>query len=123
MNSPFYAYGCSYLDVVSARKNASDDLVFDRVVTKSGHATYRIIVKDALRFAAAWQPLELKECTYEGLESRVYSVDLPPGTDLDAVRDSLKAAKDTGIWDYEAADLPPMKPSLGDTMNPTQGKQ
>src|SRR4051794_38179269 len=43
-NSPFFAYGVSWLDVVEARPPATGEMpAFVRVVEKSGHRTIRII--------------------------------------------------------------------------------
>jgi hypothetical protein len=43
-NSPFFAYGVSWLDVVEARPDPAGQLAMARVVEKSGHRTVRVIL-------------------------------------------------------------------------------
>src|SRR5688500_12587671 len=44
-NSPFWAYGVSWRDVVEAHPDEDGMLTFVRVVQKSGHRTLRLILK------------------------------------------------------------------------------
>lgn len=50
-NSPFYAFGVSFLDTVTAIERYGR-LWFDKVVLRGGHSTYRIIkaTKDGRQF-------------------------------------------------------------------------
>jgi hypothetical protein len=43
-NSPFYAFGVSYQDVVAAQRT-DNELEFVSVVSRGGHSTYRILVQ------------------------------------------------------------------------------
>jgi hypothetical protein len=49
-NSPFYAYGVSWEDVVFAPFTAEEGFpTFERVVTKSGNRTVRVILKTTIQ--------------------------------------------------------------------------
>src|ERR1700750_3313832 len=55
-NSPFYAYGVSWLDIVEARPEDPGDLpVVVRRVEKSGHRTLRLILLPGVKDAPAQQ--------------------------------------------------------------------
>ncbi|MEM7137922.1 MAG: DUF4265 domain-containing protein [Myxococcota bacterium] len=99
-NSPFFAFGVSFRDIVAVEE-ANGELVFDRVVIFGGHSTYRIIKtsnEEAL-FERYWKALRDIGCTYE--EGRVLAVDLPPDTDVYAAYDALQAGEDAGAWGFE----------------------
>jgi hypothetical protein len=60
-NSPLYAYGISYQDVVVARENAGASLRFVSVQDSGGHSTYRVVLKGAATksdFETYWKPIE-----------------------------------------------------------------
>lgn len=88
-NSPFWAYGVSWLDVVEARPDEGGQLAFVRVVEKSGHRTVRVIFEPGVdedpAGQAALDGLTALGCTYEGMNPRYLAIDLPPGVDLMAV--------------------------------------
>ncbi len=60
-NSPFYAYGVSWQDVIEARPEREGDLpTLVRVVEKSGNRTIRVGVRESLRAtsqSATWRSL------------------------------------------------------------------
>lgn len=119
-NSPFYAYSVSYLDIVETE--VTEDFVEAVEVRQpSGHSTLRIVVFDEdtqEAFEKAWPPLEALGCTYEGWSSiGLYSVDVPPETDLAAVRSVLDQGEAEGVWEYEEACL--AHPSPGEDMPPS----
>jgi hypothetical protein len=95
MNSPFYARGVSYLDVVDVIL-APDKLGLDYAGTleKSGHSTIWLLVPDDLpaSFKEHWPSLQRLSCTYEWSsedmadgKQKLYSVDVPAETDIDEV--------------------------------------
>lgn len=88
-NSPFWAYGVSWLDVVQARPDATGMLAMTDVVEKSGHRTLRVFLdappNESPRDAAILQGVNALGCTYEGMTSRYVAVDVPPGIELAGV--------------------------------------
>lgn len=93
-NSPFYAYSVSWEDVVHAPFDANEGLAtFARVVRKSGHRTIRVIfnppVQDGNESDLVLQGLVSLGCTYEGANRGYMVIDLPPGVQLEKVRQYL----------------------------------
>ena len=85
-NSPFWAYGVSWLDVVEAHPDGQGQLAFARVVEKSGHRTVRIIFdpgidEDPENQAVVDEVVRLG-CSYEGMHPGYIAVDVPAGVDL-----------------------------------------
>lgn len=113
-NSPFYAFGVSYRDIISATKK-NNDLVFSSVVARGGHSTYRVKLKHGQKhefFLANWQELALLGCTYEGssVNGQLYSIDVSPGTDVRKVYRVLEAGEMNQFWEFEEAHyFDPMK--------------
>lgn len=100
-NSPFYAFGVSYQDVVSA-KEANGELIFDKVLSRGGHSTYRLIVPESREeFDHYWEPLQRLGCTYEEGLNRLLSVDVPPLADIYAAYNALEAGEQAGAWSFE----------------------
>jgi hypothetical protein len=85
-NSPFWAYGLSWLDVVEARPDENGQLAFARIVEKSGHRTVRIIFDPGIdedpEGQAVVDDLVRQGCSYEGMHPGYIAVDIPPGVDL-----------------------------------------
>ena len=90
-NLLWFAYGISWHDVVLAPFDPDEGRpVFERVVEKSGHRTVRIIFPEGL---APGSPAEsIKEhllslgCSFEGMNHRLFSFNIPPGVLLEDVR-------------------------------------
>lgn len=104
-NVPFYATDLSFDDAVSAR-SSGDRLVFQDVVARGGHSTYRTFLSDGVepestRFAAAWQPLQLEGCSYERATARLFAVDVAPHADIHKVYALLEEGVRQGVWDFE----------------------
>jgi hypothetical protein len=102
-NSPFFAYGVSCGDVVEARIGNDEVLEYFRCVRKSGNRTVRVIFQDfrssdpvAEEFLTELRSLG---CSYEGMQPRMVSVNLPPKVDLGVVVGFLK--QQPGLqWEY-----------------------
>lgn len=100
-NSPFYAFGVSYQDVVRANEK-NGQLFFGEIVARGGHSTYRIILLDSKElFEEYWQVLQQLGCTYEEGLNRLLSVDIPPLTDIHAAYKVLEAGEKAGVWSFE----------------------
>ena len=101
-NSPFFAFGISFQDVVSA-KEEQKTLVFVEALRRGGHSTYRIIPKAGHGSAVAryWDVLERKGCTYEEGPKGLLAVDVPPGTNIFEAYAALQAGEDAGAWTFE----------------------
>ena len=108
MNSPFYAKGVSFLDEVSFLIQ-ENNLVFKEILKKSGHSTYRILQlkKEQIeKFNEYWKPIEALGCTFESkIDNEVlYSVDVPPETDIQNVYKLLEKGEADSVWYFEEGD-------------------
>lgn len=89
-NSPFYAYGVSWEDVVLAPYDAQEQFpTFQRVLEKSGNRTIRILFDEAVEpgneSEKILQDLVSLGCSYEGANRRYISLNIPPEVDLKAI--------------------------------------
>ena len=104
-NSLFAAYGFSYLDVVKAIGNETPEVV--EIVESSGHSTYRVLLEAGVlesdRFGHYWQKLENIGCTFEGSQSKLLSIDVPPSTNIFAAYSILESGESAGVWEFEEA--------------------
>lgn len=104
-NTPFYAYGVSYQDIVAAERH-HDILHFKRVVSRGGHSTYRILVKDpqgyeSQSFVNGWANLAALRCSFEVAKRRWLAVDVPALPDIFAVYRELEKGEEYGVWTFE----------------------
>ena len=104
-NSPFFAYGVSWQDVVEAvpePDNESELPVMVAVVTKGGHRTVRLILVPGVDAdpdqAKVLDALIALGCTYEGYNPRYFSLDLAPEMDMGPVVEYLIGEKLE--WEY-----------------------
>lgn len=93
-NSPFYAYGVSWLDTVFAPVDPQEGLpTFQSVVSKSGNRTVRVIfdppVAPGNHSDQVLQGLVALGCSYEGANPKYLSVNIPPAVELQEVRSYL----------------------------------
>lgn len=101
-NSPFWAYGVSWRDVVEAHPDPDGMLRMIRVVEKSGHRTVRVFLErpaDASPEAqAVLDGVVALGATYEGMHPRYLAIDVPPSVDLQGVARYLT---DRGVqWEH-----------------------
>jgi len=104
-NSPFYAYGVSFEDIVKARRDEVGQLVFETVVIRGGRSTYRLFAQtelDSESSRSSWQKLEALGCRYES-NGRLISVDVPATTDIYEVYAQLEQGVRDRAWDFEEA--------------------
>ena len=110
-NSPFFARGVSFLDVVRAEPSDHFDGALEAVefIDESGHSTYMVICQtDLERFEKRWELLQALGCTYESSTLSVgllYSVDAPPGADLRQIDEVLAQGVTDGVWTCQAETL------------------
>jgi hypothetical protein len=102
-NSPFYAYGVSWEDVVTAPFNPEEGFpTFERVVSKSGNRTVRVVFEAPLETGnesdRVLRGLVALGCSYEGANRKYFSVNVPPGVELNVVRTYLIEQKAT--WEH-----------------------
>jgi hypothetical protein len=102
-NSPFYAYGVSWHDIVCAPFDQDEGFPkFESVVTKSGHRTVRVVfdppVEDGNASHQILQGLIDMGCTYEGANRSYMSIDIPPTADFEAACKYLIGQSAT--WEY-----------------------
>jgi hypothetical protein len=109
-NSPFFAEGVSFLDMVSAKPDRDGDgLEYAGVIERSGHSTYLILVHaDSADFAKSWKVLEDLGCSYEsktvetkGGEKILYAVDVPPEANIYVVYEILSEGERNGVWTFQ----------------------
>ncbi|RLQ03131.1 DUF4265 domain-containing protein [Micromonospora sp. BL1] len=95
-NVPFYCRGVAYGDIILVRPDSDRrEIVFERLISESGHSTVQILVKlpeyrvDLERllssFGASWETANGE--TY-------YAIDIKPEIDYSALRPELIAAKE-----------------------------
>lgn len=102
-NSPFFAYGVSWLDIVEAHSAGDATFpVFTRVVRPSGHRTLRLILQPPADEAAASQAvlerLKALGASYEGYNSAYLAIDIPPRVALTSITEYLTATGQQ--WEY-----------------------
>src|SRR5262245_34901729 len=97
-NSPFYAYGINYLDVVRVDARAQENkLRVIEVVRPSGYQTIRIIFMEKTpeeRRPYMLQKLEKFGVDWEGFDDDYVSLSIEPDGDIDALRDQLDEWED-----------------------------
>jgi Domain of unknown function (DUF4265) len=110
LNSPFYARGVSFKDVVKASPSGDGrTFEFERVIRRSGHSTYRLLVEPgAPNFQTYWAMLEQRGCSYESgpIDMNIgrrdhYSIDVPPSADIHEIYRLLEKGERDGVWDFE----------------------
>jgi phosphoribosylformylglycinamidine (FGAM) synthase PurS component len=101
-NSPFYAYGVSWQDVIEATRGADDFLEYVRCVRKSGNRTLRVIFQDGINDPQSQnvlQGLRRMGVSYEGMQPKMISINVPPRKDLDEITEFL--SEKSGLqWEY-----------------------
>jgi hypothetical protein len=108
-NSPLFANDLSHKDVVYAEYEKEEGFpVFKKVIERSKHSTYRIFLlagKSLQEFENYFEALHKIGCTYEGIHSTHFSVDVPAETDIMKAFDLLKIGEEDGIWFFESTHI------------------
>jgi Domain of unknown function (DUF4265) len=102
-NSPFYATGVSYGDVVKVN-DVNGVLSLEGVMSRGGHSTYRIFAKqgqDDPRVRALFKQLNELHCGIEGANKKLIVIDVLPEADIYKVYGALQDAERSGFIDFE----------------------
>jgi hypothetical protein len=102
-NTPFYAKGLSHDDQVKVN-DENGTLKLLGVVSRGGHSTYRIFVKqgqDDPRVQALLKTLKELHCGIEGATDRLIAIDVLPDADIYEVYRVLENAYTSGLIDFE----------------------
>jgi hypothetical protein len=96
-NTPWYANGVSWQDVVEARPDADGQLHFERVSEKSGNRTIRIVADEP--FSDEWlEQIVKRGCSFEGANRKYIGINIPPEVDLATIASFLT---DAGVrWEH-----------------------
>ena len=86
-STPWYQYGVSYQDIVSASLK-DGQLHFDQVLAKSGYRTLRVRSDERVP-QALLDSLVSIGCSYEGANPTFISINVPSSTELQAAVDLL----------------------------------
>jgi hypothetical protein len=86
-NSPWFAYGVSWQDIIEAHAPEKGELpAFQRVVEKSGNQTLRLLLDPSADQSEESQRVldKLVElgCSYEGANPTYIAINIPPPVDL-----------------------------------------
>lgn len=106
-NTPFYVYGVSCCDEVSAVP-CDGRLCFEMIKSRSGHSTYRLFlsekgIKETESTNRFWSRLEELGCKRELGGRRVMSIDVSPECDIFAIYSIFEMAEHDGLWSFEEA--------------------
>lgn len=107
-NSPFYAYGLNFLDVVRATVMEPGQIpTVQAIIRRGGHATLRVFFLEAVAVAdrlALLDSLTDLGVTYEGANQRYLSLDVPPETPIAEVRVRLDDWEEKEWIEYETCE-------------------
>lgn len=103
-NIPFYAHGISSEDDVVAHR-IDGRLLFKKVYRRGGHSTYRLLVQSGSdkvpNIDAIESAIKKFGCSFEGLDKRLYAIDVPPGADIHSLYRWLDDGETRGYWIFE----------------------
>jgi len=108
LNTPWYAKGLSYLDVVQAAPASDGSLQFCRKLGTAGHSTYRLLLENESTWKSYWGELESLGCTYEESTNdglHLLAVDVPPECDIYEAYALMEAGEHAGAWQFEEGDV------------------
>jgi hypothetical protein len=109
-NSPFFAKGINNLDVVRATFTENSIVGdFIEIIERGGHSTYMLLIQPAeTAVLPYWNALERLGCSYESMyidlstgRRLLYSVDVPPTTDMHEAYEILEKGQSQGAWMFQ----------------------
>ncbi|HZP25314.1 MAG TPA: DUF4265 domain-containing protein [Terriglobales bacterium] len=106
LNSPFFVFGVSAEDIVSAVQADDGVFHFQRVVERGGHSTYRVFLQrentiEMELFLAHWNSIRALGVTFEAANNRFISIDIPPSSDMQRIYGLLQRGESEGVWVFE----------------------
>lgn len=102
-NVPTFAMGLSFGDTIET-KIENGVPVFEKVVRRGGHSTYRIYAKGSREdpdVMKVLHTLEEMHCDLETATSKIVNVDVLPEADVYAVYQVMNDAERAGILEFE----------------------
>ncbi|NML35507.1 DUF4265 domain-containing protein [Paraburkholderia antibiotica] len=102
-NIPFYTKDVSLDDEVAVDVGKDGELLFKEVVRPSDNSTLRVVVFDegVNKIEAIQETLVRLGCAWEGMGTRLFSVNVPRAINLDDVLAVLEEYTRDGWADYE----------------------
>ena len=95
-STPWYQYGVSYQDIVSAVFR-DGQLHFDQIIAKSGNRTLRVRSDENVP-QVLLDSLVAAGCTYEGANPKFIGIDIPPSVDLSV---AIHLLQESGLeWEH-----------------------
>jgi len=113
-NIPFFVCGVSCFDIVSGKKRADGAIWFEGLAEESGHSTIRVkIARDSIDMRSMDARVEelradLRKLGCDSERSHIpglFSIDIPPESPYQPVKEILENGDNRGLWDYEEATL------------------
>jgi hypothetical protein len=101
-NSPFYAYGVSWEDIVEVEHAEDGMLEFTRCIEKSGNRTVRVIFESPFEHPESKSVLERIShigCSFEGMAPYLISINVPADVDFAKVTAYLTSLTNVK-WEY-----------------------
>jgi Domain of unknown function (DUF4265) len=112
-NVPFLVDGLSFGDTVAARLDGGA-FVFDKVINRGGHSTYRIYAKvdrSSADLESLFETLRSMKCEFERVNNRLVGVDVLPEADIYGVYQALEDGENLGIMEFDEGHCGhPLKP-------------
>lgn len=102
-NVPTFVYGLSYGDTVSAKQEDAV-LVFDGIVERGGHSTYRAYAKSDRKSSevmAVLETLKKMHCDIEPATNKIVGLDVLPEADIYEVYRVPEEAERAGVLEFE----------------------
>jgi Domain of unknown function (DUF4265) len=103
-NIPFYSRSISYRDKI-AIAFVNNAVVFDSIVERGGHSTYRIFFETPNgNEISALRPLGQLGCIWERAKvngGELFALDIPPEVDIYHVYRVLEEGQKHGLWRFE----------------------
>lgn len=102
-NSPFFAFGLSWQDIVETQVGPDGTLGYIRTIEKSGNRTVRIVFTEYPstdeRSRTVLEEIRKLGCSYEGMQPKLVSINVPPDVSLESLTNLLRSC--SGIeWEY-----------------------
>jgi hypothetical protein len=94
---PFYLRNVAYGDTITTRQNPSGYVEFDKVIARSGHSVYRILLYDP-SIKDEWIRRFLDFGVLLEHDGNLIAIAVPPASDADALVSVILDGKNKGLW-------------------------